>query len=272
MGRLWGSAVLVAMPVIWYFVHSSADGGSATSLRSIQDSLYTFLFSIAFTLVLLLLRDQASKADSAAEQLIKSEANKAAADAVERERLRIGALIHDRVLTALIVAGKAKAPAEVSSSRELAKLAISALHDESEPGAKTETSETSETSVIGLFEDIRKQFAESGFEIDEADASLIALPSNVAQAFLEATRQAVTNSMQHAGPNVNRAIILRGSPKGFKIVVKDDGRGFRPSRVSRSRLGIRISIIERIESAGGKAYIDSRPGGGCSIILTWVSR
>ncbi len=269
MGRLWGSAVLVAMPVIWYFVHSSADGGSATSLRSIQDSLYTFLFSISFTLVLLLLRDQAAKADLAGEQLIQSEANKAAADASERERLRIGALIHDRVLTALIVAGKAKAPAEVNSSRELAKQAISALNAASEIGAQPDTAET---SVGSLFKEIRRQFSTSNIEIDEAETSLKALPTNVAQAYLEATRQAVANSLQHAGPTANRIIILRGASSGFKIVVKDDGVGFRPSRVPKSRLGIRVSILERIESVGGKAYIDSRPGGGCSIILSWASQ
>jgi signal transduction histidine kinase len=41
------------------------------------------------------------------------------------------------------------------------------------------------------------------------------------------------------------------------------------SRVPKNRLGIRVSIIERVELAGGRVFIDSRPGDGANIILEW---
>jgi signal transduction histidine kinase len=34
-------------------------------------------------------------------------------------------------------------------------------------------------------------------------------------------------------------------------------------------LGLRLSIIERVESVGGKVFIDTKPGGGTSIVMEW---
>jgi signal transduction histidine kinase len=81
--------------------------------------------------------------------------------------------------------------------------------------------------------------------------------------------QAIANSQQHAGDRASRSLVLKGHKAGIKIVIKDDGRGFRMSRVPKNRLGIRLSIIERVELAGGRVFIDSRPGDGANIILEW---
>jgi signal transduction histidine kinase len=52
-----------------------------------------------------------------------------------------------------------------------------------------------------------------------------------------------------------------------KIVISDDGVGFRVSRIPRSRLGLRLSIIQRVETIGGRVFIDSKPGSGTNIVL-----
>jgi signal transduction histidine kinase len=103
--------------------------------------------------------------------------------------------------------------------------------------------------------------------ISEVDGVL--LPEPVASALTEATLQAIANSQQHAGDRASRSLVLKGHKAGIKIVIKDDGRGFRMSRVPKNRLGIRVSIIERVELAGGHVFIDSRPGEGTNIILEW---
>jgi signal transduction histidine kinase len=54
--------------------------------------------------------------------------------------------------------------------------------------------------------------------------------------------------------------------------VTDDGVGFRPSRVPKNRLGLRISIIDRVEAIGGRVFIDTRIGQGTSIIMEWDVR
>jgi len=62
---------------------------------------------------------------------------------------------------------------------------------------------------------------------------------------------------------------LKATAQELKIVVKDDGLGFWVSRVPKNRLGLRLSIIERVESVGGKVFIDTKPGGGTSIVMEW---
>jgi signal transduction histidine kinase len=95
------------------------------------------------------------------------------------------------------------------------------------------------------------------------------VPGDVAEALTEATLQAVANALQHAGAESRVEVFLKGLSNGVKIVVKDDGRGFRPSRIPKNRLGLKLSIIGRIKSVGGKAFIDSKPGFGTNIILEW---
>jgi signal transduction histidine kinase len=42
--------------------------------------------------------------------------------------------------------------------------------------------------------------------------------------------------------------------------------------VPKTRLGLRLSIIGRVESVGGKVRIDSGPGRGTAIILDWIAK
>jgi len=53
-------------------------------------------------------------------------------------------------------------------------------------------------------------------------------------------------------------------------VVKDDGRGFNPRRVGIDRLGIRLTIVQRMEELpGGSATISASPGRGTVVALDW---
>jgi signal transduction histidine kinase len=58
-------------------------------------------------------------------------------------------------------------------------------------------------------------------------------------------------------------------PDGVKIVIKDNGKGFRVSRVPKNRLGLKLSIFSRIQAVGGKAFVDSKLGVGTNIVLEW---
>jgi signal transduction histidine kinase len=55
-------------------------------------------------------------------------------------------------------------------------------------------------------------------------------------------------------------------------VVKDNGRGFRPSRIPKNRLGLKLSIIGRMKSVGGRVFIDSSPGKGTNVIIEWGAK
>jgi signal transduction histidine kinase len=100
------------------------------------------------------------------------------------------------------------------------------------------------------------------------------LPVNVAEAVYSATVQAMVNSMQHAGgADVGRSLAIRGgSPLAtVHIVVADTGRGFDSQEVPAERLGLRVSIRERLSKVGGHARIESEPGEGTTVTILWPS-
>ena len=56
---------------------------------------------------------------------------------------------------------------------------------------------------------------------------------------------------------------------GCVIEVADDGVGFDRHDVPDERLGLRVSIEERIANAGGAAEIGSQPGHGTTVTVAW---
>lgn len=69
---------------------------------------------------------------------------------------------------------------------------------------------------------------------------------------------------------VTLSVTLRGRVAGVVIEVIDDGPGFSLSRLSPERMGLRGSVLARMESLqGGGARVESEPGWGTRVTLTW---
>ncbi len=265
--KWWAWGYMVSIPLVWYYLHTQATGGSADFSTALQDASYIVLFPATVVTLAQLLRSSAAKVDVATEQATAAAAERARTDAIERERSRIDALVHDSVLTTLIVAANANSEEQQRAAAESASEAIWKLKFvASEMETKSES-----ISVISFFqalgESVRRQ--DSHCELAVSGASAKQLPSEVVDALTDATAQAVANSIQHAGRGAQRLVRLKATERELKIVVRDDGVGFRPSRVPKNRLGLRISISERVERVGGKVFIDSKIGGGTSIVIEW---
>jgi signal transduction histidine kinase len=56
---------------------------------------------------------------------------------------------------------------------------------------------------------------------------------------------------------------------GIMVEIGDTGVGFDPEVVPVERLGLRVSIIERIAGVGGIATIDSAIGEGTVVTIEW---
>lgn len=259
--------LFVALDVYWFIGRFFPSYGSAKLWLNVQDTLLTFLFASLLASLILVTRYEASKVDLASERDLAAAADQARAEAAVREKSRLDALVHDKVLTTLLLAAKASTPAERHSVVGLAIAAITALN--SVPAASAET-KINGTSLFAALEKIALT-QQSDLSVTRSEIDTVWVPENVATAISEAMLQALANSQQHAGTAVNRELHLKGHRNGLKIVIKDDGRGFRMSRVPKNRLGLRVSIIERMEVVGGRAFIDSRPGAGTNIILEWGS-
>ncbi|RBP99890.1 ATP-binding protein [Bifidobacterium xylocopae] len=90
-----------------------------------------------------------------------------------------------------------------------------------------------------------------------------ALPSAQTDALLNATRQALVNAVTHGGEPIS-AYCETGKGK-VEVFVRDHGDGFDPESIPPDRLGIRQSIIGRIERRGGTVEIVSRPRWGTEV-------
>jgi len=93
------------------------------------------------------------------------------------------------------------------------------------------------------------------------------------EALYSATVQAMVNSMQHAdepGRSTRRELRIRGVRTGGAVIeVADNGVGFTRDEVPDERLGLRVSIEERMANAGGAAEIASSPGHGTLVTVSW---
>ena len=82
-------------------------------------------------------------------------------------------------------------------------------------------------------------------------------------ALYRAAQEGLTNARRHAGATrVTLTVRLDGA--GARLVVADDGRGFRPEREGFGLLGMR----ERVQLVGGRIDVESRPEAGTNLTVT----
>jgi len=169
---------------------------------------------------------------------------------------RWDALIHDRVLSALTAtsAGVAEAPAE--ARRALDQLVsgpppVPALTD----GVLEATLELHPSTATGF----------------TVAPDAVALPETVRLALVEATSEALRNVARHAwtgAPGESR-LTVDHDELSARVTLRDFGRGFDPSRVPAGRLGLAVSVRERMRAVGGDATVRSSPGRGTRVDLVW---
>ena len=261
-----GVIYLLFMTISWPILKVSGFGGSAQLLLGIQESLHLFVFSSVLIAMVLALRWEAGKTDSANQEAISSAVESARVDAVEIERSRLDALVHDSVLTTLLVAAHAETAEQRTLASKSAAEAISRLKK-----ARSDESQPAQFTLASFFHalELRVQETSKEFEVSTSRINDLPISSQVAQALTEATLQAVDNSLKHAGQASERAVRLRGQGSGLKIVVSDNGRGFRPSQVPKDRIGISSSIVARVTNVGGRVFINASPGAGTSVVIEW---
>ncbi len=210
----------------------------------------------------------AGQQDAAAIEARAVAAREAAARTVEREQARINGIVHDQVLSALVLAARephsisllAHASAALASLESVASDAVT-----EEPYAPAEAI----NALRAAAED-----PDGRVQVWTTATGDREIPAPVLRALCEATAEAVRNSLAHAtrpGGPVERVAEVSVTKDGVEVVVRDDGQGFKTSGVTARRLGLRVSIIERMRLLpGGDAQVDSRRGQGTTVTLTWT--
>jgi len=79
------------------------------------------------------------------------------------------------------------------------------------------------------------------------------------EAMVQASREAMVNASRHGGGAVS--VYLEVADGDAEVYVKDRGPGFDPESVPGDRMGVRESIVGRMNRHGGTAVISSSPDG-----------
>ncbi|MFF2814182.1 GAF domain-containing sensor histidine kinase [Kitasatospora cineracea] len=95
-----------------------------------------------------------------------------------------------------------------------------------------------------------------------------ALPAAQEAAVLRVAQEALHNALRHAGAGRVTVTLTGTPPRGAKLTVRDDGRGFDPESVRRAgrHLGL-VSMRDRAAAVGGRLSLESAPGRGTLVEL-----
>ena len=89
----------------------------------------------------------------------------------------------------------------------------------------------------------------------------------VVEAICQIAYEAVSNAVRHAQAT-EVVIEVSESADRFRMIVRDNGRGFNPDAPSEhSGLGLH-NVVQRARIYGGEVVVDSAPGGGTRLTLT----
>lgn len=191
-----------------------------------------------------------------------------AARAREAERAEIAAHLHDSVLQTLAAIQQRSEPgSEVArlargQERELREWLFRSA-DGAEPPPRENLEVELRAHAAALEETHAVRFEVVGVGTGGGAAEVGAL---VPEAIVAAAREAMLNAARHAGGEVS--VYAELTPERVSIDVTDRGAGLDLDALPEGRMGVRESIIGRMERAGGTVRFVPGPGGtGTSVRL-----
>lgn len=258
----------VAVPILYGIIRVTPPGGGTEIGLALLDSVYSILLGGSILIMIVVLRSAATGVDTAQQNALERYSHAVRQHATEAERVQVDSIVHDSVLTTLLSAARAFTPQAKALAAAMAGDAIRQLRE------AVAVAPVAETMVSGpvVGERIR-QAADSmsqAFTVRVSVQEWCTIPGHIAEALYSATVQAMVNSLQHAGTGVERWVDVRSAGRvSLSIEIGDRGAGFDPALISTERLGVRVSILERVTSVGGQAQVAAAPGEGTVVSLSW---
>jgi hypothetical protein len=259
---------LLVVPIIYAVVRTTEAGGGAPWELAVLEGAYAIILGGAVLILVTMLRQAASSVDNAQSTAIDRYSYAVRQHATEVERVQVDAIVHDSVLTTLLSAARAFTPEAKALAATMAGNAVGHLRD------AALVSPTDDTMV--RLSAVAKRITDASlgmskpFELRVRSVGTGSMPAQSAEAVYSAAMQAMVNSLQHAGEgDVARWVGIRGTAPGIEVIVGDAGAGFDMVEIPAERLGVRVSILERVSNAGGRAVIQSAKGAGTTLMIRW---
>ena len=162
------------------------------------------------------------------------------------ERADIAAHLHDSVLQTLALiqrkAGDAGAVTQLARAQE--RELRSWLY-----AGPSDSDATLATAVVEAAHEVEDLHGTPIDVVSTGDRPL----DDGGQALVRAVRESLHNAVRHGAPPVS--LYLEVGPSGVEAFVRDHGPGFEVSEIPEDRLGVRPSILGRMERHGGAAKV-----------------
>jgi signal transduction histidine kinase len=190
--------------------------------------------------------------------------------ALERERMRLAAEVHDGLAQDLALAMRELALLESGdeASRERLRAAVTSAHGTVRSRLKGMIVAPGLGGLRPALEDLCARYRHHGVRVElRADEQLPEVAPDVAVVALRVLSEALTNVERHAG--AAHAVIEAHSAAGrLELVVCDDGPGFAVAAgADEGHFGL-VLMRERARAAGAELVVDSTPGSGTRVALS----
>ncbi|ALO66505.1 hypothetical protein AS189_08390 [Arthrobacter alpinus] len=272
------ASVYGALFTILVLVIPGLPAGSAREWQdSWQDALLTFAMTAAIIAPIWALRQAVQESECAAVTAVEKFSDAAKSQAITVERMRLDALTHDIVLSTLIVASQAVNQDVVEASRRAATAALAQLDDVRNDAGPSQGEQVAVGEWLGRLGAAVSMY---GITVDVPAPGTPArqrIPLLVGRAIVQATTEAVRNSLEHANgaqTAVNVSFPHEGQTgqevaDSVRVTISDNGPGFDLETIPLERMGIRVSIVERMQDVQGSATVISSSTAGTLVLLEW---
>jgi signal transduction histidine kinase/phage shock protein PspC (stress-responsive transcriptional regulator) len=177
------------------------------------------------------------------------------------ERARVAAHLHDSVLQTLALIQR--------SGGDPARAAALARRQERELRAWLYGADRDRRAgtVRAVLEDVCAEVEQvHGIPVELVVVGGDALAGSRVVEAIGAMREAAINAARHSETD-RIDVYAETGPDGLSVYVRDTGRGFAPEAVPNDRVGLRESVVARMERLGGTAVVTSSPGEGTEVEL-----
>ncbi|WP_368861464.1 sensor histidine kinase, partial [Frankia tisae] len=266
---VWAFPPLLAAPGVLLLGAGTLVGGWGHNPQVIAESAILVLVPGLLGFAIGRLRQIARTADRRWANVVARHRGEAVVHAVARDRRERERIIHDTVLNTLtgIAWGGGRDVALARRRCAQSLIAVQGLLDPDEAAGPAIDERLAEVVRNATGPRLRVTF-DNHLRGAARGAVLTEPPAVVGAAFAGAVGEALANVERHAGTRRARVRIDGGSGV-VTVRVSDAGRGFDPRKIDPARLGLRRSIVGRLEDVAGTVDIVSAPGRGTTVQLQW---
>ncbi|WP_448221799.1 ATP-binding protein [Gordonia iterans] len=266
-----GIVALLVCAAGWALLTAAGRSGDRLGVL-VYEWLFVVVFSLPFVVLIWKVIRTGALLDKAHADSVAAARLSAASTARAAERARFGALIHDNVLATLLAAKADPGDGRLAVQAQIALDEFDALAHPPSTGDEELTAAESLGRLRAVV-----SLVDPGVRIEVVDEVSAGsgrgrYPAHAVRGLAEAAGEALRNALRHAGGDAERAVVIRLGDDSVQVVIADDGVGFDPASIPAERLGIEVSIRQRMDGLAdgeGSAHIESTPGSGTEVRLAW---